>query len=66
MYIVLYFYFICMSVFLHVYLCTACKPDALRGQESVWGSPGIGATELGAAAMWVLGIKSEASERALN
>lgn len=36
-YIGLYFYFICMDIFLYVYLCTTCKPGALRGQKSVLG-----------------------------
>ena len=44
-YIGLYFYLVCMGVFLHVYLCTTCKPDVLRGWKSVLDSPGTGAPD---------------------
>lgn len=37
----IYFYFMCMHIFVHVKLCTICMPDAWGGRKMVLESLGL-------------------------
>lgn len=57
--------FTCLSVFLHLCLCTACVPGAHGGRERAWDSLELRYRWL-QAIMWVLGIKPRSFTKATS